>query len=83
KPWIRRGITCNKNAVPYDTQSPFKGGGIRLGTPAVTTRGMKEDEMFDIANWIHEGLQARSNPDALRVIAGKVHAFTARYPLPY
>ncbi|NJK93493.1 MAG: ribose 5-phosphate isomerase B, partial [Blastochloris sp.] len=73
------GITCNKNAVPYDTQSPFKGGGIRLGTPAVTTRGMKEDEMFDIANWIHEGLQARSNPDALRVIAGKVHAFTARY----
>jgi glycine hydroxymethyltransferase len=77
------GITCNKNAVPYDTQSPFKGGGIRLGTPAVTTRGMKADEMFDIANWIHEGLQARANQEALRAIAEKVHAFTRKYPLPY
>jgi RpiB/LacA/LacB family sugar-phosphate isomerase len=77
------GITCNKNAVPYDTQSPFKGGGIRLGTPAVTTRGMKEDEMFDIANWIHEGLQARADLEALHAIARKVHAFTAKYPLPY
>jgi len=76
-------ITCNKNAVPYDTQSPFKGGGIRLGTPAVTTRGMKEDEMFDIANWIHESLQARANMEALHAIARKVHAFTANYPLPY
>jgi glycine hydroxymethyltransferase len=77
------GITCNKNAVPYDTQSPFKGGGIRLGTPAVTTRGMKEDEMFDIANWIHEGLQSRTNIEALHALARKVHAFTAKYPLPY
>jgi glycine hydroxymethyltransferase len=77
------GITCNKNAVPYDTQSPFKGGGIRLGTPAVTTRGMKEDEMFDIANWIHEGLQVRHDLVSLQSIARKVHAFTAKYPLPY
>ncbi|MDZ4789157.1 MAG: serine hydroxymethyltransferase [Blastochloris sp.] len=76
-------ITVNKNAIPFDKQSPFKAGGIRLGTPAVTTRGMKEDEMFDIANWIDEGLQARNNPEALKAIAAKVHAFTARYPLPY
>jgi len=77
------GITCNKNAVPYDTQSPFKGGGIRLGTPAVTTRGMKEEEMFQIADWIHEGIENRANPDALHAIAKKVHAFTAQFPLPY
>src|SRR5476651_1762309 len=53
------GITVNKNAIPFDTQSPFKAGGIRLGTPAVTTRGMKEDEMFDIANLIMEAIDHR------------------------
>jgi glycine hydroxymethyltransferase len=77
------GITCNKNAVPYDTQSPFKGGGIRLGTPAVTTRGMKEDEMFQIADWIHEGIENRADMEALHAIAKKVHTFTAQFPLPY
>jgi RpiB/LacA/LacB family sugar-phosphate isomerase len=75
-------ITCNKNAVPYDTQSPFKGGGIRLGTPAVTTRGMKEEEMFQIADWITEGIEKRADLDALHAIAKKVHAFTAPFPLP-
>ncbi|MDX6766641.1 MAG: serine hydroxymethyltransferase [Candidatus Methylacidiphilales bacterium] len=77
------GITCNKNAVPYDTQSPFKGGGIRLGTPAVTTRGMKEEEMFQIADWIHEGIEHRTDTAALQAIARKVHAFTEQFPLPY
>ena len=76
------GITCNKNAVPYDTQSPFKGGGIRLGTPAVTTRGMKEDEMFQIADWLHEGLVNRTRVDVLHDLAKRVHAFTAQFPLP-
>ena len=55
------GITVNKNAIPFDTQSPFKAGGIRLGTPAVTTRGMKEDEMFDIANLIEEAVEHRAD----------------------
>src|SRR3989338_4184030 len=50
------GITCNKNAVPFDDQSPLVAGGIRLGSPAVTTRGMKEKEMEQIADWIHEVL---------------------------
>jgi glycine/serine hydroxymethyltransferase len=77
------GITCNKNAVPYDTQSPFKGGGIRLGTPAVTTRGMGEEDMFQIADWIHQGIEARHDPAALKKIAAQVHAFTAKFPLPY
>lgn len=76
------GITCNKNAVPYDTQSPFKGGGIRLGTPAVTTRGMVEEHMFQIADWIHAGIEARNDPAALRRIADEVHAFARRFPLP-
>ncbi|MFQ3671741.1 MAG: ribose 5-phosphate isomerase B, partial [Verrucomicrobiia bacterium] len=61
----RAAITCNKNAVPFDKQSPFKAGGIRLGTPAVTTRGMKEEEMFQIADWIHEVLAHRENPSHL------------------
>lgn len=76
------GITVNKNAIPYDTQSPFKAGGIRLGTPAVTTRGMKEDEMFDIANLIEEAVEHRANPDKIRAIRDHVREITARFPLP-
>lgn len=76
------GITVNKNAIPFDTQSPFKAGGIRLGSPAVTSRGMKEDEMFDIANWIHAALSNRENPAKLAAIRDEVKAFTAQYPLP-
>jgi RpiB/LacA/LacB family sugar-phosphate isomerase len=77
------GITVNKNAIPYDTQSPFKAGGIRLGTPAVTTRGMKEEEMFEIADLIHEGLQHRTEAEALTKIRQRVRAITSRFPLPY
>jgi len=76
------GITVNKNAIPYDTQSPFKAGGIRLGTPAVTTRGMKEDEMFDIANLIEEAVENRANPDKIKAIRDHVREITARFPLP-
>ncbi len=79
----RAGITVNKNAIPFDTVSPFKGGGIRLGTPAVTTRGMKTDEMFDIANLIDEALKNRTDAARLAAIQGKVREITARFPLPY
>ena len=75
-------ITVNKNAIPFDTVSVFKAGGIRVGTPAVTTRGMKEEEMMEIADLIHEGLQARGNPDALRKVRESVLALTRQYPLP-
>ena len=75
-------ITVNKNAIPFDTVSVFKAGGIRVGTPAVTTRGMKEEEMMEIADLIHEGLQARGNPDALKKVRGSVVALTRQYPLP-
>jgi glycine hydroxymethyltransferase len=77
------GITVNKNAIPYDTQSPFKAGGIRLGTPAVTTRGMKEDEMFDIANLIEEAIDHRSEAARVASIRDRVREMTARFPLPF
>jgi RpiB/LacA/LacB family sugar-phosphate isomerase len=77
------GITVNKNAIPYDTQSPFKAGGIRLGTPAVTTRGMKEDEMFDIANLIEDAIEHRADADKISAIRDHVRQITARFPLPF
>ncbi|MEM1060606.1 MAG: serine hydroxymethyltransferase [Verrucomicrobiota bacterium] len=76
------GITVNKNAVPFDRQSPFKAGGIRIGSPAVTTRGMKEDEMFDIANLIHEALRHRDDPAKLAELREQVRTLTRRFPLP-
>ncbi|MDE1171289.1 MAG: serine hydroxymethyltransferase [Verrucomicrobium sp.] len=79
----RAGITINKNAIPFDTVSPFKAGGIRLGTPAVTTRGMKADEMFDIADLIDEALKHRGQPEKLEAIRVQVRDLTARFPLPY
>jgi len=77
------GITVNKNAIPFDTQSPFKAGGIRLGTPAVTTRGMKEDEMFDIANLIEEAVEHRTDADKISAIRDHVRQITTRFPLPF
>ena len=75
-------ITVNKNAIPFDTVSVFKAGGIRVGTPAVTTRGMKEEEMMEIADLIHEALQGRGNADALKKVRESVVALTRQYPLP-
>jgi len=77
------GITVNKNAVPFDTQSPFKAGGIRLGTPAVTTRGMAEPEMGRIASWIHQAIEKREDPSGLSAIRSEVFGFTEAFPLPY
>ncbi|NDD66950.1 serine hydroxymethyltransferase [bacterium] len=75
------GITVNKNAIPFDTESPFVTSGIRIGTPAVTTRGLKEAEMDQIADWI---LQVLSQPDTTthwEVIRQAVRALTDRYPI--
>ena len=76
------GITVNKNAIPFDTESIMKSGGIRIGTPAMTTRGMKEEEMMEIADLIHAALQNAENADELSRLKGRVHAFTSRFPLP-
>ena len=78
----RAGITVNKNAIPFDTSSPFKPGGIRVGTPAVTTRGMKEEEMLEIAELVAEALHNRSDGSALENVRKKVIDLTSRFPLP-
>jgi glycine hydroxymethyltransferase len=78
----RAGITVNKNAIPFDTSSPFKPGGIRVGTPAVTTRAMKEEEMLDVADLLAEGLDKLEDSAALDAIRDKVRELTRRFPLP-
>jgi len=74
-------ITVNKNAIPYDTNPPLKPSGIRIGTPALTTRGMKEAEMRTIAKWIAEALEQRTNPQALEKIRGQVLELAEQFPL--
>ena len=76
------GITVNKNSIPFDTESPFKAGGIRIGTPAVTTRGMKEKEMLTVADFIHEALENREDPGLLEKIRLKVLDLNKEFPLP-
>ena len=82
----RAHITCNKNTVPFETRSPFQASGIRLGTPAITTRGFVESEMEEIAACIDTVLAAAATPgeaDALAAVKQRVAAITARHPLPY
>ena len=79
-------ITCNKNAVPFETRSPFKASGIRLGTPAVTSRGFVEADMQEIAVCIDKVLKAIDTDGldtVLKEVKGRVAALTEKYPLPY
>ena len=75
------GITVNKNAIPYDTNPPMKPSGIRIGTPALTTRGMKEAEMRTIARWIAEALEHRNDEAKLAQIRGQVGELAEQFPL--
>ena len=75
------GITVNKNAIPYDTNPPMKPSGIRIGTPALTTRGMKEPEMKVVAGWIARALEYRSDEVALAKIRGEVLELAEKFPL--
>jgi glycine hydroxymethyltransferase len=75
------GITVNKNAIPYDTNPPMKPSGIRIGTPALTTRGMQEPEMRVIAGWIAQALEHRADAAKLRQIRGQVVEMAEKFPL--
>jgi glycine hydroxymethyltransferase len=75
------GITVNKNAIPYDTNPPLKPSGIRIGSPALTTRGMREPEMRTIGKWIAQALDQRNDPQALRFIRGQVLELVESFPL--
>ena len=77
------GITVNKNTIPFETRSPFQASGIRLGTPAVTTRGMKAQQMAAIADMIAEVLLDIKNLDTLGKVRQRVRELTASFPLPY
>ena len=77
------GITVNKNTIPFETRSVFQGSGIRLGTPAVTTRGMKEPEMAAIADMISEVLMDIKNVNVMTKVRQRVRELTAKFPLPY
>jgi glycine hydroxymethyltransferase len=79
----RAGITVNKNLIPYDPEKPLVTSGIRLGTPAVTTRGMKEAEMETIAELISEVLEKPDDADVAARVRENVRALTAKFPLPY
>jgi glycine hydroxymethyltransferase len=77
----KAGITVNKNSIPYDTNPPLKPSGIRIGTPALTTRGMKEAEMRLIAAWIAKALDLRGDDAALDRIRGEVAELANQFPL--
>ena len=77
----KAGITVNKNAIPYDVNPPLKPSGIRVGTPALTTRGMKEAEMRTIGAWIAKALEQRNDDIALEKIRGEVAELANHFPL--
>jgi glycine hydroxymethyltransferase len=78
----KAGITVNKNAIPFDPQSPFVTSGIRIGTPAVTTRGMKEEQMKMIADFIHTVLAEPGNAELIARVRKQVLELTSAFPVP-
>jgi len=82
--WLEAaGIITNKNMIPFDERKPVHTSGLRLGTPALTTRGMKEPEMKVVADLIHETLKAGEDQAAADKIRGKVRDLCEQFPLPH
>ena len=77
----KAGITVNKNTIPFETRSPFVTSGIRLGTPSLTTRGMKPEHMHKIVDWIVKALESRENDTKLEEISQEVEKFAREFPL--
>ena len=77
----KAGITVNKNAIPYDPQKPFIASGVRIGAPAVTTRGMGEKEMDEIAGLIDEALKVRADDAGLKRVKEAVTSLCRRFPI--
>ena len=77
----KAGITVNKNTVPFETRSPFVTSGFRIGSPALTTRGMRAKDMRKVAAWIVEALESRDNETRLNAVRSKVETFALRFPI--
>lgn len=77
----KAGITVNKNTVPFETRSPFVTSGIRIGSPALTTRGMKPGDMKKVVGWMDEAVQSRDNDTRLKALSKKVEKFARKFPL--
>ncbi|OSZ78939.1 serine hydroxymethyltransferase [Chitinophagaceae bacterium IBVUCB1] len=78
---VHADITINKNMVPFDDKSPFITSGIRIGVPAVTTRGLKEEHMTDIVNWLDRVLMAPDDENLIKTVRGEVNEFMQQFPL--
>jgi glycine hydroxymethyltransferase len=78
----KAGLTTNKNGIPFDPNPPLKPSGIRLGTPALTSRGMKEAEMVQVAAWIDRALLSKDDEAALKIIQGEVFALSVEFSIP-
>jgi glycine hydroxymethyltransferase len=76
------GLTLNKNAIPYDTLPPFSPSGVRLGTPAMTTRGLKEGDMQQIAQWMSLAIKNRNDDKKLAGLKLQTKEFALQFPLP-
>ena len=76
------GLTANKNAIPDDTEPPFRPSGLRLGTPAITTRGLKESDMEKVAEWMLQAIESRDDIEKLSDLHDEVVEFARQFPLP-
>ncbi|HQX45516.1 MAG TPA: serine hydroxymethyltransferase, partial [Saprospiraceae bacterium] len=79
--WIRADITTNKNMIPFDPQPPMTTSGIRLGTPAMTSRGFKENEFVQVAHWMDEILSKKSDAGFIEKLKVEINKFMKDYPL--
>jgi glycine hydroxymethyltransferase len=78
----KAGIVANANSIPFDKRGPFDPSGVRIGTAAVTTRGMKEAEMAQIVDWIDQAIDAHDDDAKLANVRGQVESFCASFPIP-